>query len=451
MGDTMAATAEVRRNPYGKPVEGIIPPELSPPFLSNVVYGLQHVFAMFGATVLGPLLMGFDPNTAIFFSGIATLLFYVIVGGRVPSYLGSSFAFIAAVVAATGYSGIGPNPALPVALGGIIAAGAVYALVGAIIWFTGTGWVGKVFPPTVTGAIVAVIGLNLAGVGVGQIGDSPIAAAIGVGVVLLVAVATIYFPAFLRRIPILIGGLAGYGAYYYLANVLGKAAPIDFAPVLDAAWIGMPTFTAPVFEPTAIVLIAPVALILVAENFGHIKAIGAMTNRNLDPYMGRSFFADGVATMLAGFGGGTGVTTYAENMGVMRITRNFSSMTLVIAGVVAIGLGLSPKFGAMISTIPQPVLGGLSFVMFGLITATAGAIWQAGRAKDEVDFDETRTLIVVGVALVIGAGDLSIRIGAFEMGGIVTATLAAIVLHHLLGYRRRPPKGEEDGASPYNS
>lgn len=451
----MSTEIESAANSYSKPLETFIPPESSPPLGVNIVLGFQHVFAMFGATVLGPLLMGFDPNTAILFSGVATLIFFVVVGGRVPSYLGSSFAFIAAVTAATGYSGSGPNPALPIALGGIVATGLLYAIIGGVIAVTGAkavDMVNRLFPPPVTGAIVGIIGLNLARVGTQQIGDEAIGVAIGLGTILTVALFAVYTTGLLRRIPILIGAAVGYGAYYCSANVYGLMKPINFEAVHAAAWLGLPAFQTPVFEWTAIALIAPVAIILVAENLGHVKAIGGMTNRNLDPYLGRAFIGDGVATMVAAAGGGTGVTTYAENMGVMRISRNFSSQTMVIAAIMAIVLGLSPKFGELIRTIPAPVLGGLSIVMFGLITATAAQIWQRGHEAGTVDFDDTRTLLVVGVALVMGAGDLTITVGRFALGGIVTATLAAVILYHItnIGRRRQVP-GEEDGSGPYNT
>jgi xanthine/uracil permease len=203
---------------------------------------------------------------------------------------------------------------------------------------------------------------------------------------------------------------------------------VDFSGVAAAAWVGVPNFTAPKFEAGAMALIAPVAIILVAENLGHLKAIGVMTGRDMDPYIGRAFLGDGVATMAAGMGGGTGVTTYAENMGVMAVTKIFSTAMFVVAALVALILGFSPKFGALILTIPGPVLSGLSIVLFGLIAATAGRIWVENR----VDFSSARNLVTVGVALVLGAGDLAIAIGGFKLAGIGTATFGAIILYQLL-------------------
>ena len=424
--------------------EGIIAPDERLPWPQTIAVGVQHIFAMFGATVLAPLLMGFDPNTAILFSGIGTLIFFVVVGGRVPSYLGSSFAFIAVVAAATGYAGTGPNPNIGLALAGIIAAGALYAAIGLVVMAVGYRWIEVLMPPVVTGAVVAVIGLNLARpVAVAQLSGSGTAGTVvGLLTALAVGLVAIYAPGVLRRLPILLGGIAGYLLYFVLANVLhveGLTA-ISFDAVGSAALLGMPNLTAPTFDSPdtgrALTLIVPVAIILVAENLGHVKAVAAMTGRDLDRYLGRAFFGDGVATMVAGAGGGTGVTTYAENIGVMAVTRIYSSLVFVIAALVAILLGFSPMFGALILTIPTPVLGGLAVVLFGLIAATGARIWVENR----VDFTKSRNLITAAIALTLGAGDLAIKFGDFELGGIGTATFGAILVYQLL---REPRSGEE--------
>jgi putative pyrimidine permease RutG len=416
--------------------EGTIMPDERLPGGQMVVLGLQHVVAMFGATVLAPLLMGFDPNVSILFSGIATLIFFFVVGGRVPSYLGSSFAFIGPVLVATGAAVGQPNPNIPVALGGIIAAGALYFLVGLVVQLAGHRWVERIMPPVVTGAIVAAIGLVLAPIAINSAsGITPdnqngtaFARWIAVATVVAVGVIAVYAPGIWRRLPVLVGGAIGYLVYFVCANLLGFGPPIDFAKVGEAAWFGLPTFQSPVFSGQAISLIAPVAIILVAENLGHIKAIGAMTGRNLDPYLGRAFMGDGLATMLSGAAGGTGMTTYAENMGVMAVTRIYSTLIFVIAAAIALILGLSPKFGAFIGTIPGPVLGGLSIVVFGLIAATAGRIW----VENAVDFSNPRNLITVAVALVLGAGNFKLNVGGFTLDGIGTATFGAIILYHVL-------------------
>lgn len=410
---------------------GVIAPDERLPMGQTVALGLQHVVAMFGATVLAPLLMGFDPNVSILFSGISTLIFFVVTGGKLPSYLGSSFSFIAVVIAATAYAGSGPNANIGVALGGIIACGALYAIIGLIVMKSGIGWIETLMPPVVTGAIVAVIGLNLAPIAVKGVSASGFDAFIGLFTVVAVGVVAVYTSGTVQRLPILLGGLAAYILYAVLANGMGMGKPIDFSGVMNAAWIGMPNFTAPVFDAKAMALIAPVAIILVAENLGHVKAIGVMTGRNLDPLLGRAFLGDGIATMVSGAGGGTGMTTYAENMGVMAVTKIFSTLVFIVAGLFAILLGFSPKFGALILTIPGPVLGGLALVVFGLISATAGRIW----VENKVDFSNARNLITVGVALTVGAGDLMLKFGGFSLGGIGTATFGAIILYQILNGR----------------
>jgi uracil-xanthine permease len=431
--------------------EGTIMPDERLPTGQTLVAGLQHVVAMFGATALAPILMGFDPNVSILFSGFATIIFFLVVGGRVPSYLGSSFAFIGPVLVATGATVGSPNPNIPVALGGIVAAGVLYFLIGLVVQVAGHRWVERLMPPVVTGAIVAAIGLVLAPIAINSAsGITPDNAAgstfarwIALLTVLAVGVVAVYAPGIWRRLPILIGGGLGYVAYLILANGFGLGAPIDFSRVAAAAWFGLPTFQSPVFTTEAISLIAPVAIILVAENLGHIKAIGAMTGRNLDPYLGRAFMGDGIATVLSGFGGGTGMTTYAENMGVMSVTRIYSTLIFLVAASIAILLGLSPKFGAFIATIPGPVLGGLSIVVFGLIAATAGRIWVENR----VDFSRPRNLITVAVALILGAGNFKITIAGFTLDGIGTATFGAIILYHLLRDDSRAEVSTADGAT----
>ena len=411
---------------------GVIAPDERLPAGQTIVAGLQHAIVMFGAAVLCPLLMGFDPNVAIFFSGIGTLIFFVCVGGRVPSYLGSSFSFIAVVIAVTAYPGHGPNPNISVALGGIIAAGALYAVIGLVVIAIGYAWVERLMPPAVTGAIVAVIGLNLAPVAIKQATGSALDTWVAVVTVIAVGMIAASAGGLLRRVPVLLGGLLGYILYVVLTNGVGWGKPVDFGPLVSAAWLGWPHFTAPQFDAHAIILIAPVAVVLVAENLGHIKAVSAMTGRNLDRYLGRAFLGDGIATMVAGAGGGTGVTTYAENIGVMAVTGIYSTLIFPVAAGVAIVLGLSPKFGALIHTIPTPVIGGLSLVVFGLIAATAGRIWVEAR----VNFSDPRNLVTVAVTLIAGSGDMTLHFGEFNLTGIGTATLCAIVLYQLLGWRR---------------
>lgn len=407
----------------------VIAPDERLPWLQTGAMGVQHVIAMFGATVLAPILMGFNPNIAILMSGIGTLIFYLVTGGKVPSYLGSSFAFIGVVIAASGYAGKGPNANIAVALGGIVACGVVYILIGAIVQAVGTGWIERFMPPVVTGAVVAVIGLNLASVPVKNMAAGNFDAWMQAVTFLCVGLVAVFTRGMLQRLLILVGLILATLVYAALTNGLGLGKPVDLSGIASAAWFGMPTFTAPVFTANAMLLIAPVAIILVAENLGHLKAVTAMTGRNLDPYMGRAFIGDGIATVVSGAAGGTGVTTYAENIGVMAATRIYSTAVFVVAAVIALVLGFSPKFGALIQAIPLPVMGGVSIVVFGLIAIAGAKIW----VDNKVDFSQNRNLIVAAITLIVGTGDFTLKFGDFALGGIGCATFGAIILYALLG------------------
>lgn len=407
---------------------GVIAPDERLPWPQTTAMGVQHVIAMFGSTVLAPILMGFDPNIAILMSGIGTLVFFLITGGKVPSYLGSSFAFIGVVIAASAYAGKGPNTNIGVALGGIIVCGVVYAIIGAIVHTVGTKWIEKLMPPVVTGAVVAVIGLNLAGIPVKNMAASNFDSWMQAVTFVCVGLVAVFTRGMVQRLLILVGLVLASMAYAVLANGLGLGKPMDVSGIVNAAWFGTPSFSSPVFDAGAMLLIAPVAVILVAENLGHIKAVTAMTGRNLDQYIGRAFIGDGVATVISGSVGGTGVTTYAENIGVMAATKIYSTAVFVVAGFIAIVLGFSPKFGAVIQAIPLPVMGGVSIVVFGLIAAAGAKIWVDNR----VDFSQNRNLIVAAITLVLGTGDFTLAFGGFRLGGIGTATFGAIILYALL-------------------
>ncbi|KQX18957.1 pyrimidine utilization transport protein G [Variovorax sp. Root434] len=407
----------------------VIAPDERLPWLQTGAMGVQHVIAMFGATVLAPILMGFSPNIAILMSGIGTLIFYFVTGGKVPSYLGSSFAFIGVVIAASGYAGKGPNANIAVALGGIVACGVVYILIGALVQAIGTGWIERVMPPVVTGAVVAVIGLNLASVPIKNMAASNFDSWMQAVTFLCVGLVAVFTRGMLQRLLILVGLVLATIVYAVLTNVLGMGKPVDLSGIANAAWFGLPTFTAPVFTANAMLLIAPVAIILVAENLGHLKAVTAMTGRNLDPYIGRAFIGDGIATVVSGAAGGTGVTTYAENIGVMAATRIYSTAVFVVAALIALVLGFSPKFGALIQAIPLPVMGGVSIVVFGLIAIAGAKIW----VDNKVDFSQNKNLIVAAITLIIGTGDFTLKFGDFALGGIGTATFGAILLYALLG------------------
>jgi len=411
----------------------VVAPDERLPWPQTTALGIQHVLAMFGGTVLGPLLMGFDANVAVLMSGVGTLIFFVAVGGKVPSYVGSSFSFISVVIAATGYAGQGLNSKIAVALGGIVVCCAIYALVGVAVTATGTGWIERLMPPVVTGSVVAVIGLNLASLPIKTMAPTDFDAWIQAITFLAIALTAVFASGIVRRPLILVGLVVASLVYALLTNGLGWGKPIDLSLIENAAWFGAPHFDVPAFDVRAIALVAPVALILVAENLGHLKAVGAMTGRDMSPYIGRAFIGDGVATMVSAGVGGTGVTTYAENIGVMAATRIYSTALFVVAALFAILLGFSPKFGALIHTIPLPAMGGVSIVIFGLIAVAGARIW----VDNKVDFTDSRNMIVAAIALVVGTGDFTLKFGDFAMGGIGTATFGAILLNAVLSRSNR--------------
>lgn len=374
--------------------------------------GAQHVVAMFGATFLVPLLTGFPPATTLFFSAIGTFLFLIITRNRVPSYLGSSFAFIAPIGAATASSG------MSAAIGGILITGVLLALVGLVVHFAGAKWIDIVMPPAVTGTIVALIGFNLAPSAWGNVEAAPITAVVTLVSIVLI---TVLFRGLIGRLAILIGVLIGYAT----AMIRGE---VDFTEVTAAAWIGLPTFTAPTFDIAVLGLFIPVVLVLVAENVGHVKSVATMTGENLDDAMGRALFADGVATTLAGTGGGSGTTTYAENIGVMAATRVYSTAAYFVAAGVALLLSLSPKFGELIATVPAGVLGGAATILYGLIGVLGARIWVQNR----VDFADPVNLTTAGIALVIGIANYTWIVGELRFEGIALGTAAALGVYHVM-------------------
>ncbi|MEG0445174.1 MAG: solute carrier family 23 protein [Comamonas sp.] len=414
---------------------GVIGPDERLPWPQTGLMGVQHVIAMFGSTVLAPILMGFDPNLAVLMSGIGTLIFFLITGGKVPSYLGSSFAFIGVVNIATGYAASqGANANVGLALGGIIACGLLYTLIGFVVQVVGTGWIERFMPPVVTGAVVAIIGLNLASIPIKNMAANNFEAWMQALTFVSVALVAVFTRGMLQRLLILIGLLVASVLYAVFTNMLGWGKPVDLSGVLNAAWFGLPTLHTPVFSSNAMLLIVPVVIILVAENLGHIKAVTAMTGKNLDQYMGRAFIGDGVATMVSGAAGGTGVTTYAENIGVMAATRIYSTAVFLVAALLAVLLGFSPKFGALIQAIPLPVMGGVSIVVFGLIAVAGAKIW----VDNKVDFSDTKNLIVAAITLILGTGEFTLKFGEFALGGIGCATFGAIILYALLNKGGKP-------------
>ena len=379
--------------------------------------GTQHVVAMFGATFLVPALTGFPPTATLFFSGVGTILFLLVTRNRLPSYLGSSFAFIAPILAAN--DSVGMSGALF----------GIFALVGLLIRVTGTGWIDALMPPVVAGTIVALIGFNLAPAAWNNVKLGPVSATI---TLLAVILCTVLFRGILGRLSIFLGVVVGYIA----AALLGE---VDFDPVLDAPWVGLPDFSSwfGVFgNPSALpaylgVLPAflPVVLVLVAENVGHIRGVAQMTDPALNKQTGNALLADGLATMLAGSGGGSGTTTYGENIGVMAATRVYSTAAYWVAGLVAVLLALSPKVGAVINTIPAGVLGGVTTALYGLIGIIGVKIWL----ENHVDFNKPANQFTAATALVIGVANFVWDAGnGVSFNGIAIGTIAAIVIYHLM-------------------
>jgi uracil-xanthine permease len=374
--------------------------------------GIQHICAMFGATFLVPIITGFPPTTTLFFSGVGTILFLIITQNKVPSYLGSSFAFLAPIAAAMTNGGMG------VALGGIVATGVILALVGLIVRSVGIGWINWLLPPVVTGSIVMIIGLNLAGAAKNNFVKGPTVAIVTLAAVALIGAMT---KGFLNRISIFGGLVVGY----VFAMVRGD---IDTAGLHAAKWFAMPTFNTPTFKMSAIVLFIPVVLVLIAENVGHVKAVASMTGKDLDNQMGSALLADGLATTLAGIGGGSGTTTYAENIGVMAATKIYSTAAYWVAAAGAILLSLSPKFGAVLSETPAGVLGGIGVILYGMIGVLGAKIW----IENKVNFGNSINLFIAATTLVIGIADMSWSHGKYSFNGIVNGTLMAVVGYQVL-------------------
>ena len=412
----------------------------------TVGIGLQHVVAMFGATILVPAITGFPASTTLFFSAIGTLVFLLVTGNRLPSYLGSSFAFIAPILAATATGGYA------VALGGIVLSGVLLAVVGVVVHLAGARWIDVVMPPVVTGAIVALIGLNLAPVAWGLcesavvggeivqqncsgVRAAPVTALVTLGAIILT---TVLFRGLLGRLSILVGVVVGY----LFALVRGE---VDLSAVRDAPAVGLPELTAPSFDLGVLALFAPVVLVLVAENVGHVKSVAAMTGRDLDGLTGRALLGDGLATTLAGLGGGSGTTTYAENIGVMAATKVYSTAAYWVAAGAALVLSLVPAFGALVGSVPDGVLGGAATLLYGMIGLLGARIWVQNR----VDFSDPVNLTTAAVALIVGIADFAwTPQPGLEFRGIALGTVAAIGIYHLMRAVARWRGTSQEPASP---
>jgi putative pyrimidine permease RutG len=420
----------------------ILYPEDKIPFRRLVPLGMQHVVAMFGATVLAPVIMNFDPQLALFFSGVGTLIFLAMTRLKVPSYLGSSFSFIGPVLAVTG-----GNPALiPDALCGVAAAAVLYALAGWATMRWGSAWIDALMPPIVTGTVVAIIGLNLASSAVANAVNADFSVRDRRDLVILTVALVTFFTAalvsihargFMRLLPVLAGVVVGY----VLAAACGLLDAQALAAIHSAGWIGVPPFVTPRWSGRAVLVIAPIFVVLVAENKGHIAAISAYLHRDLSPHLGRAYLGDATATFISALGGGTPQTTYAENMGVMAITRVFSSSNFLMAAAIAILLGICPKFGAVIRSIPNPVLGGVTLILYGLIALMGVKIWMDAK----VDFADHRNMVVAGASLIVatGLGVRGITVGGTNIAGIAVGTVLALVMHAIF---RIKPRGRSGGS-----
>src|SRR3954463_4778369 len=395
--------------------------------------GAQHVVAMFGATFVFPLVMGLDPNLAIMMSGVGTIIFLLIVNGKVPSYLGTSASFVGGVLAVRAQS-----DSDAAVLGAILVSGVVLALVGVLIHFMGARVVNAVLPPAVTGAVVMLIGFNLAPVVAGVYW--PQDQWVGLATMAFVIVCSVALRGFWARISILLGLIFGYLLSVLLDVTSGQITSpdgagtvsthdrINFDTVGQADWFGFPHLTFPSFNVNFSLLVLPAVIALIAENAGHVKAVSAMTKRDLDPVLGRAIAADGVATVVATAVGGSPTTTYAENIGVMAATRVYSTAAYYVAAIVALLLGLCPKFGALVNIIPGGVLGGITVVLYGMIGLLGAKIWKENR----VDFANPINLVPLAAGIIIAIGNVSLVItDTFSLSGIAFGAIVAVAGWHL--------------------
>lgn len=397
------------------------------PLLQSIPLSLQHLFAMFGATVLVPYLVGLDTSVTLFTSGVGTLIYILITKGKIPAYLGSSFAFIAAMTAIIGsVPGKAASPdKIALAMGGCVVVGLIYLVVALAIAKFGTDWINYLLPPVVIGSVVIVIGLGLAATAVnmaqGNIWIAFSALAIAV-------IAAAFFKGFLGVIPILIGIIGGY----LVALATGQ---VDFSAIAKASYFAVPNFIFPKFTWSAIIALTPISLVVITEHIGHLIVTNNVVGRDFvkDPGLHRSLAGDGFATAVAGLFGGPPNTTYGENIGVMAITRVFSVWVIGGAAVLAILLSFIPKIGTFIQTIPVPVMGGICILLFGII-ASAGVrmLVEAG-----IDFSQKRNLIIASVILVVGIGGAKINIGGIEFAGMPLATYIGILLNLVI------PRGKD--------
>jgi uracil permease len=386
--------------------------------IKETVIGVQYLFVAFGATVLVPLLVGLDPSIALFAAGIGTLIFHLITKGKVPVFLGSSFAFIAPIIKATELYG------MPGTMSGIAAVGLVYGLMSLAVKIWGPGFIGKLFPPIVIGPVIILIGLSLASTGVNMAGSDWLLAGVSLTVAVLVS---LLGKGMLKLIPILAGIVAGYVVAWIFRG-------IDLSPVKEAAWIALPSFTRPSFSLPAIFFLVPVAIAPVIEHIGDVYAIGAVTGKDYvkDPGLHRTMLGDGVACFLSGLAGGPPVTTYSEVTGAITLTKVSNPYVLRVAAVTAILFSVIGKVNAVLCTIPQAVMGGIMLLLFGSIAS----IGINNMITNRIDFSNTRNLIIVSLILTVGIGGAALSVGNFSMTGIGLAALLGVVLNLVLPHGR---------------
>lgn len=418
----------------------------------TVGIGAQHVVAMFGATFVFPLVMGLDPNVAVMMSGVATILFLLIVQGKIPSYLGTSASFVGGVFAIRA-----AQDSDAVVTGAILVAGLVLVAAGVAIHYLGVQIIHRLFPPVVTGAVVMLIGFGLAFV-VADVywPQDPWIALITMAATFLFIVV---FKGFLGRIGVLLGLIFGFVVSWLADLVFGDITAynpatekvdthprVSFDAVANADWIGLPNFHAPDFKISAIILVLPAVIALIAENIGHVKAVGEMTGTDVDPYMGRAIAADGVGTVVATAVGGSPTTTYAENIGVMAATRVYSTAAYYVAAIIAILFGLCPKFGALVAATPGGVLGGVTVILYGMIGLLGAKIWIENR----VDFADPVNMVPIGAGIILAIGPVRHAITEeFTLEGIALGTIVLLVGYHVLraiaGRRNKEVSGGEVG------
>lgn len=388
------------------------------PILQTIPLSLQHLFAMFGATVLVPILFKINPATILLFNGIGTLIYLFICKGKIPAYLGSSFAFISPVFLVLPQYGYGA------ALGGFILVGVIFSLVALSISVIGTKWIDVVFPPAALGAIVAVIGLELAPVAAEMAGLTaktidPKVVTVSIFTLLVTVFGNVLFRGFLAIIPILIGVVSGY----VLALAMGL---VDLSGIANASLIAVPPLYTPEFNLSAMTIIAPAALVVVAEHIGHLLVTGNIVGRDLakNPGLHRSLLGNGISTIISGFFGSTPNTTYGENIGVMALTKVYSTWVIGGAAIFAIVLSFFGKLAAAIQSIPVPVMGGVSLLLFGVIAASGIRML----VDSKVDYSKSRNLILTSVVLILGVSGASITLGNVTMKGMALATVVSIIL-----------------------